>query len=75
MGDFENAEKHIRWFISLAENKSDKITDLAHAYSLLAVIFDGLDRLDDAFEADTRALELLETIKVLQRERDLKQNY
>ena len=75
MGDFENAEKHIRWFISLAENKSDKITDLAHAYSLLAVIFDGLDRLDDAFEADTRALELLETIKVLQRERDLKLNY
>ena len=75
MGDFQNAEKHIRWFISLAENKSDKITDLAHAYSLLAVIFDGLDRLDDAFEADTRALELLETIKVLQRERDLKLNY
>jgi hypothetical protein len=27
MGDFQNAEKHIRWFISLAENKSDKITD------------------------------------------------
>ena len=72
MGDYENAEKHIREFISLAENKSDKITDLAHAYSLLAVVFDGLERLDDAFEADTRALELLETIKVLQREKEMK---
>lgn len=72
IGDYENAEKHIRGFISLAEKNSDKIADLAHAYSLLAVIFDGLDRLDDAFEADTRALEMLETIKVLQREKDMK---